>query len=507
MPVRILYLDLDALTPSHLSCYGYCRETSPAIDAIAAEGVRFTNVYAADAPCLPSRTGLYSGRFGIQSGVVGHGGRAAQPKIQPLAVRGFRDLFDEQGLARQLQKSGMHTAMISPFGQRHAAHWFYAGFNEIHNTGKGGQEIVAEVQPHVDRWLGQHAADDNWFLHVNYWDIHTPYRTPMDYGEPFADAPIPDWYTDDLIARHATKGGPHSSHDLGMYRGGVGFGKPSQYPRVPETATDRDSLIKWLNGYDTAIRYVDDAIARIVQHLKDAGVYDETAIIISADHGENHGELGIYGEHGTADHATCNIPMIVKWPGGASGAVCDGLHYHLDLGPTYCDLLSLDKPPIWDGQSFADAVRSGKGPGHDQLVVSQCCHVCQRSVRWDIGDRRWLYMRTYHDGYHLFPDHMLYDLATDPHEQHDLAAEHPAVVAEGAKRLSDWHAEQMAKVANTYPDDPVDPMQDVLADGGPFHAQKNGPGQPQDWPAYLQRLRDTGRGDHADGLVAKYGES
>ena len=119
----ILYLDLDALNPRHLSCYGYHRNTSPTIDAIAAEGLRCDNVYTPDAPCLPSRTAFYQGRFGIQTGVVGHGGTAADPKRQGKE-RGFRSVYEEGSFPRQLQKAGYHTAMISPFGQRHAAHQF-----------------------------------------------------------------------------------------------------------------------------------------------------------------------------------------------------------------------------------------------------------------------------------------------------------------------------------------------------------------------------------------------
>ena len=76
--MRILYLDLDALNPTHLGCYGYHRNTSPTIDKIAAEGIRFNQVYTTDAPCLPSRTAFYSGQFGIHSGVVGHGGTAVR---------------------------------------------------------------------------------------------------------------------------------------------------------------------------------------------------------------------------------------------------------------------------------------------------------------------------------------------------------------------------------------------------------------------------------------------
>ena len=147
--MRILYIDIDSLRADHLGCYGYHRNTSPNIDAIAKEALRFDNFYTCDAPCLPSRTAFYSGRFGIQTGVVGHGGTAAEPKHQGK-LRGVRDWFGEEGLAKQLQKLGLHTAMISPFGQRHSAHWFYAGFNEIHNTGQGGMESAEVVQPVVD---------------------------------------------------------------------------------------------------------------------------------------------------------------------------------------------------------------------------------------------------------------------------------------------------------------------------------------------------------------------
>ena len=490
--MRILYIDLDALTPSHLSCYGYHRHTSPAIDAIAAEGVRCNHVYTSDAPCLPSRTAFYSGRFGIHTGVVGHGGTAAQPKIEG-PDRDFRDRFETQGLARQLQKAGYHTAMISPFGQRHAAHQFYAGFNEMHNTGKGGQEQVEDVQPVVDRWLNDHAAEDHWYLHINYWDIHTPYRAPESYGHPFADEPLPDFLTDDVIQRHVKKAGPHSAQDFDMY---TGDGDP-RYPRQPGAMTDREGIRRCIDGYDTAIRYVDEQIARIVDRLKAAGVYDDTAIVIHADHGENLGELGIYGEHGTADKATCNVPFIVKWPGMKQGHVDDALHYSLDWAPTLMDLIGrpdlTEACPVWDGRSFAPAIRDGEDAGRGELIISQCCHVCQRGVRFD----RWLYIRTYHDGFHLFPKEMLFDLDSDPHEQQNAAAENREVCLDAVARLNDWHDAQMHKMA-TRGSDVVDPLWTVIREGGPFHANiHDGRGQPRSYEAYMQRLEATGRAEGA----------
>ncbi len=517
--MRILYLDLDALNPSHLSCYGYHRNTSPVIDALADRAVRFDNVYCSDAPCLPSRTALYQGRFGIHTGVVGHGGTAADPKRQG-PERGFSSTYEDDSFPRQLQKRGYHTAMISPFGQRHAAHQYYAGFSEIHNTGMCGHEPVERVEPVLDRWLTANAANDNWYLHLNFWDIHTPYRTPEGYGNPFADDPVSEWFTDDVIAKHVQRGGPHSAQDLGMYEDS----DTVNYPRTPARITDQASLKKWIDGYDTAVRYVDDAVGRLFDRLRAAGVWEDTAVIISADHGENQGDMGIYGEHGTADQGTCHIPMIVKWPGeaaeAAAGTADTNLHYHLDWPPTCLELIdreSADKaaestgaPAVWDGQSYAGVLAGASDAnlpteGRDELILSQCAHVCQRSVRFDEGGRSWLYIRTYHDGLHPFPKHMLYDLASDPHEQHNLAEEHPQVVRDAVYRLMEWHDQAMATVVRDC-SDAVDPMYTVLREGGPEHTRHGIEGEPLSLGVYLARLEATGRAQAAADLRARYPE-
>lgn len=499
--MRILYIDIDSMNPRHMGCYGYHRNTTPTIDAIAKQGVRLDNCYTSDAPCLPSRTAFYSGRFGIHTGVVGHGRTAADPKPQGPS-RDFRDWFVEQGLAGQLAQAGFHTAMISPFGERHGAHHFYAGFREIHNTGKNGMESAEEVRPVVDKWMNDHAAEDNWYMHINYWDPHSPFRVPMEEGNAFENEPLPPWFNEDVLERHMKLTGPHGAIDKGMYVDG-----PSKrFPRVPSRIDSMENLKRWIDGYDCGVKYVDDQIAAIVKQLKDAGVYDDTAIIISADHGENQGDLGIYSEHGTADNGTCKIPMIVKWPGGNSGTADDGLHYNVDWAPTIMDLLGRDvKCPIWDGQSYAGLIKPDAGPtdGRDDLIVSQCCHVCQRSVRFD----KYLYMRTYHDGFRLYPQEMLFDLDADVLESNNIAAENPELCREGAWRLARWHDAQMQKMAKIG-SDVVDPLWTVIREGGPMHAQHLPPNRGEVSPLvkYIPRLEATGRADGAAALREKYGE-
>ena len=488
--MRILYIDIDSMRPDHFGCYGYHRNTSPTIDAIAAEGVRFDNCYTPDAPCLPSRTAFYTGRFGIHTGVVGHGGSAADPWIDG-PTRGFRNSIEETCLPRKLQLGGYHTAQISPFGQRHAAHHFYAGFNEIHNTGEGGMESAETVTPVVMKWLQDNAAKDNWYLHINYWDPHTPYRTPADYANHFEDDPLPEWITDEVFETHLKAVGPHTAREIMMYTD-----EPDpKYPKHLGGITDRAGLRQVIDGYDNGVRYVDDQVSMIVESLKSQGLYDDTVIVISGDHGENLGELGIYGEHGTADNITCRVPMIVKWPGMAKGASNAGLRYNLDWAPTLCELLGIEDSDNWDGQSYAEAVRSGEDAGHEQLVISQCCHVCQRSVRWG----PWLYMRTYHCGFHLFPQEMLYNLEEDPHEQVNLAEAHPELCREGAYRLMAWHDEAMQTS-----DSNVDPLWTVMKEGGPFHA--NSIMMQDTLQGYFDHLRKTGRADGVEEIKERYPE-
>ncbi|MGC9450978.1 MAG: sulfatase family protein [Oceanipulchritudo sp.] len=485
--MKILYIDIDSCRPDHLGCYGYHRDTSPNIDAIAREGVRFNKYYTSDAPCLPSRTALYTGMFGIHSGVVGHGGTAADPRLEG-AGRGFRNKYENNALPRLLQERGFYTAQVSPFGQRHSAHHFYAGFHEMHNTGKGGNESAEEVQPVVLGWLERNAAGrDNWYLHVNYWDPHTPFRVPMEFGNPFADDPLPEWLTDEVLEGHQQSVGPHSANEIsGMYSD-----KPwGNWPREVNAVRSREDLKRHIDGYDTGIRYVDTMIGEIVEKLKAAGIYDEVTIIISADHGENQGELGIYSEHGTADEITCRVPLIIKGPGVRKGTD-EGLHYNIDLAPTLAEWTDTEPKPTWDGRSFLASVQSEQDTGRDFLVISQCAHVCQRSVRFG----PWLYMRTYHDGFHLFPKEMLFNIERDPHEQHNLAEEMPEICNEALRHLSDWHDEMMM----TMPYD-NDPLWTVMREGGPQHAKMSS------LPGYFDHLKKTGRGWAIKAIKERHGE-
>jgi len=131
--VNILYFDIDSLRPDHLGCYGYHRNTSSNLDRIAREGIRLRNCYVSDAPCVPSRSCLSTGLFGIHHGAVAHRGSRAR-LFGEQGRRGFRSRLHEAGWFSNLRAAGVRTASISSFMHNHSAWHWTAGFAETYDT-------------------------------------------------------------------------------------------------------------------------------------------------------------------------------------------------------------------------------------------------------------------------------------------------------------------------------------------------------------------------------------
>lgn len=198
--MRIIYFDLDCCRADHLVQYGYHRNTSPNIDRISQNGVTFTNCFTSNSPCLPSRAALFSGRFGIHNGVVAHHGIGEQ----------FRSIWYSHStdmkkplLQHYLWSKGMKTVSFSCFHDRHNAWWFCSGWEELHTfTRKRGQETADEVNDACIPWIHEYVGEDNWFLHIHYWDIHSHYRINEEWANRFAKDPPPDWPDQKAIDAH-----------------------------------------------------------------------------------------------------------------------------------------------------------------------------------------------------------------------------------------------------------------------------------------------------------------
>lgn len=475
--MRIIYLDLDSLRPDHLSGYGYGRETTPRMDRLIQEGTRFTRAYCNSSPCVPSRASLVSGRFGICHGALTHWSTGGEFQFP---CDGNQYLKQAPLLPRHLQQHGYRTATFSSFADRHIAPWFLSGWSETHNTSlKRGAESAEEVNSLVLPWLQQHGHEEDYFVHIQYWDVHRTYTVDRAYADSFVRQPPPAWPDQQAIEEHAANYGPFSATELFPNESGR-----SPVETMPDQVTSLDEWRTLVDGYDGALRYLDAQVGRVLDTLDELGVLDETAIIISADHGEAMGEQGIYGDHVCAGEAVHNIPMVVRWPGRAQpDAVVEDLTYNVDLQPTICELLGLPVPSGWDGDSFAAALAGRERQRRSHIVWDHALYSCQRAVRTD----DWLFIRTYHPGLFPFDEEILYDMASDPHQTRNVAHEHPGVVRELDRLRQTWVDRNLDKM-----DGRPDPLMEVARSGGPYRYVSR--------DAWLDRLRAKGRGRDVEDL-------
>ncbi len=478
--MRILYLDIDSMRSDHFGCAGYGRDTTPNMDRIAREGVRFSRAYCNSSPCVPARASFVSGRFGVHHGALTHWGPGSEFRMPSDGIDYWPDM---PLLPRHLRQHGYRTVTFSSFADRHQALWFNGGWSEAHtHTLKKGGEVAEEVNASVLPWLRAHGADDNWFLHVQYWDPHRNYTVAPEWIDRIASDPPPDWPDAAAIEAHQANPGPFTATELFPFSA---TGSP--VPAMPDQVANRDDFKQFVDGYDGAIRYMDDQIGQLFATLADHGVLDDTAIVISADHGEAMGEQGIYGDHVCAGEAVHNIPMIVRWPGGAQSATYDGLLYNVDFHPTLCELLGLPIPSGWDGASFAAAVRGEQWVGRPYLVWDHALYSCQRAVRTP----DWLFIRTYQPGLYPLDPKMLFDMRNDPHQTVNIAAAEPACCAAMDAMMQDWLQAALGHHAS-----PPDPLQAVI---------ETGPWKYVTLQEWIPRLRAKGRDADADAIISRLG--
>src|SRR5437867_3495836 len=113
-------------------------------------------------------------------------------------------------------------------------------------------EQADEVSPLAIDWIRRNGKAENWFLHVNFWDPHTPYRAPREFGDPFKDTPLPTWYTEEVRREHWSRPGPHSAQEMRGWDDLAGSEERRLYSeRQPFVADSMDKVRMMFDGYDT----------------------------------------------------------------------------------------------------------------------------------------------------------------------------------------------------------------------------------------------------------------
>ncbi|HIC88341.1 MAG TPA: DUF4976 domain-containing protein [Anaerolineae bacterium] len=423
-PMNVLLIYIDTLRADHLSCYGYHRETSPGLDALAAEGVLFERLYCPAIPTQPSYTTLYTGQHSITHSIVTHGGTAWPNEHSPW-------------LTEILQQHGYTTCAVDNLYSMKP--WFVRGYEfyidpSLRHPYRQAYPCEGFNQRAIP-WLKQH-ADEPFFLFVHYWDPHTPYLPPEQYrGLYYQGDPTDPRHTSLAPLWHQPFGEWWQRDWFPQF----GFDRP---------LTDAEFLVAM---YDAEIRYVDDAMAALLEALEATGVAEETLVIVTSDHGEEMYEHEVFFDHHGLYEGNIHAPLIVHWPGKAQpGRRIPHLVQSVDLAPTVLDALGIEVPDTMEGHSLVPYLTGERNePIYDRLITQECTWQAAWAIRTD--EYKLILYRE--PGLHGEPMRELYDLRADPGERQNLAGQLPDVEAKLEAELEGWIQRMMAK--NNLDQDPL----------------------------------------------------
>lgn len=423
-------VDIDSLRPDHVGAYGYQKATTPSTDRFAEDAVRFENAYVANSPCMPSRSALTSGRYGIHNGVVTHGPLSQDRNTLARRVSWAGtpgEKTDERPwwtLPELFYNERIRTCAVSSF-PRHPAPWFHSVWHEVHQPQEPigenesfqtprGEDVIDEAIDVIDNHTGE-----EFFLYVQLWDPHAPYKRSDEEIEPFRDGDFPQHPTESAIREHAEWDAWRSAKHMGI--------------------ESRSDLAELIAHYDAEIRYTDTHVGRLLNALRERGIYEDSTVVLTADHGEEFGEHGLYREHWSTHDGTQRVPLFVKPPAETSvedGSTREHLVTNVDIPRTLAAYNDLEAPDRWDGRSLRPVIEDVADDWRDEIVVEHGLYTAQRAIRTD----RWKLIRTYHPGMWspVVPSVQLFDMDADPHEQTNVASRHPETVDELCDRLETW---------------------------------------------------------------------
>lgn len=391
-PDVIIYL-IDALRADHMGVYGYARDTTPNIDALAEDGVVFEEAYAPapwTAPSVASlMTGLNPQRHGVQAPLH------RLPAHLPV-------------LGEYLQKIGYHTTAVvtNPFV---SGSWGFArGFDSFYDLGATAERWQATRANRVNSIVFDHmqrSPQRPYFLYCHTIDPHGPNDPPPPYDTLFTDAPVP-----------------------GVIAGGL------------TSATSPAALENMKALYDSEIYFNDLQFGKLIEKLRQEGSYDDALIIVLADHGEEHLDHGIGGHGRQLFNEVLRIPLVIKLPGNLHAGT--RVRYRaslIDIVPTVLSALGVEPPPEIEGMDLTQVIGTGYSdtgerplffdlnrPHHDGVL-----HVARSVI---LGPHKYIEALLPHR------EIMLFDLEQDPGERNNLLDAQPERASELADMLQAYVA-------------------------------------------------------------------
>ncbi|PSP38933.1 sulfatase [Halobacteriales archaeon QH_7_65_31] len=471
---NVLFVVLDTVRKDHLTPYGYDRETTPTLDALAGEATVYEQAVSPAPWTLPTHASMFTGLYPSQ-----HGASQEQPYLddsvgtlaETLRADGYDTAcyssnawitpytrltagFDEQDNFFEVMPGEFLSGTLADLWQRvndndtlrAVANRLVEIGNDVHEYFAGGEGADSKTPDVIDNAIEFTDERDEWFTFVNLMDAHLPVYPPDEYAEQFAP---------DVDATEVCQNSKE-------YNSGARDISESEFE-------DIEGL------YDAEIRHMDAELDRLFSHLKRTDQWEDTLVVVCADHGELHGEHGLYGhEFGIYDQLV-NVPLILKTPDGEPGRddqqveMQDLYHTILDFAgatdavgeplDTARSLLSADYRDFADGEyAFIEY--------HRPVVELKQLETKADEAGIDLDETSRYYSRMRAarrtDGKYIRNERIAdeaYRLDSDPAESDDRIDDPDAVIEEIEATLREFET----RVGETW-DDEYDPDADVLGE-------------------------------------------
>ena len=376
-PPDLILISIDTLRPDHLGAYGYPRGTTPHLDRLARDSVRFEVAISQAPSTLPSHASMLSSLV------------PSLHRANRLRGQGLPD--EVLTVAEVLRDAGYRTAAFVGGGQVAPFYKLDQGF-EVYQSSQGTLRKRARL---AADWLDAERPEGPVFLFLHTYEVHHPYRPEPEHMDPLDvgyQGSLPDHIEVDLLRRIDRQPG-HEPLEI-----------------------DAADLQHVVNAYDAGIAHMDGGIRSLVEKLRERGRYEDAAIVFTSDHGEEFGEHGRVGwhSHSLHDHQI-RVPLLLKLPRGAhAGSVVHAQVRSIDIAPTLLELAGLPVQASFQGRSLFARL----GPDADESPWPA------RSEQESATDPLPVALR---DGRYKWYEGRLFDLATDPGEQIDRSVELPQV--------------------------------------------------------------------------------
>ncbi|MBN2154012.1 MAG: arylsulfatase [Candidatus Lokiarchaeota archaeon] len=446
---HIVLIMADQMRGDCIGCAGNRAIITPNIDALGADGVVFTRAYTSIPSCTPARAVLLTGLSPWKNGMLGYGRMAPRYKHEmPRLLRdaGYRTVaVGKMHYHPQRSPRGFEVMLLDESSRRETPgftsdyhQWFErqapgkdpnatfrhgVGWNEnkwadyaldenLHPTCWTGQQAVAQIM--------EHDTSKPLFLKVSFARPHSPYDAPSRFVEMYdwKDMPAP-W--------------------IGEWSGKFKDWRKTRSPAFGDFGEEFAKRAR--RHYYANVTFIDEQVGRIIDALRNRGMYGESLVMFFADHGDmlgdHHHWRKTYAYEGSA-----SIPMVLRWPAAMRAAVTRGSSISRvvelrDVLPTFLDAAGVPTPVDLDGKSLISLVR-GEGTGWREYVDLEHFTCYDRHNCWvglTDGRQKYVYFRP-------SGEEQLFDLERDPGELHDLARD-PA----HGQALQAWRARLVAHLA------------------------------------------------------------